>query len=258
MVSLTRLLIAVSCWTLPAVLGAAACDSRGPASPSSPASTAASQAGPPSPSPPSAELFTFRGVVTDEQGAPVVGAEVTMRSAGGASHASTYTDAAGGYGIQLSAVPWTNSAGRYAARAEILADSFDWLYRNVRAVGSQLVENFQLHRVTRITGGDSATISVSPDNGDCLGWLYGPCGRARVVAPTSGELTVEAVLTGDSESREAPQIEACCVKGNEVYGNPLTMSVAGGYEVWIEIGQLKPGVTAPQRVTLASSMRTTY
>jgi hypothetical protein len=154
----------------------------------------------------------------DEHGAPVVGAEVTMRSAAGASNASALTDASGRYAVQLSASPWTNSTGRYAERAEVIAKGFDWFWRNVLAAGPELVEDFQLHRLKRMAAGESLTVSISADNGDCTGWLYGPCGRARVSVPAAGHLALEAVVTDDSESRETPQIEVCCVNGSEVYG----------------------------------------
>jgi hypothetical protein len=103
------------------------------------------------------------------------------------------------------------------------------------ATAPRLVENFRLNRVTRIPAGDSVVLSISPDNGDCLGWLLGPCGRARVTVPVSGNLTLEAVAAGVPGGR--PAIEACCVGGNEVGGNPVSLPVVAGTEIWVEVGQ---------------------
>ena len=45
-----------------------------------------------------------------------------------------------------------------------------------------------------------------------------------------GNLTLEAVPT------EAA-IEVCCFGGAERYGNPVTLPVTAGAEVWVEVGQ---------------------
>ena len=121
------------------------------------------------------------------------------------------------------------------------------------ATGPHLVENFRLQRVKSMTAGDSIVLSVAPDNGDCLGWLYGPCGRVRVAAPADGNLTVEAVLTQGSAG--LLQLEVCCVSGNERYGNPVTLPVTAGTEVSVEVGQSAAGVTTSQTVAVKTSFQ---
>ena len=136
----------------------------------------------PTPLPSRGEPFEVTGFVTDEQGAPVAGASVTMsHNLGGFSRRpSVQTDASGGYTLSFTATPWGMGTVRSAARAEIFTLDHDRHQRDVMATGPRLVENFRLHRITRIPAGASIVLSVTPDNGDCLGWLYGPCGRVRV------------------------------------------------------------------------------
>lgn len=162
------------------------------------------------------------------------------------------TDVSGYYAITFTSNPWTNASGRGAARAEIVVEGYDWYWRNVLATGPQLVENFRLHHLTRIAAGESIIVSVTPDNGDCTGWLYGPCGRLRVTVPTDGNLTVEAVRT--QESAAVPQLQVCCLDGNERYGNPVTLGAASGTEVWVEIGQSAAGAMG-QTVIIRTSLQ---
>jgi hypothetical protein len=185
------------------------------------------------------EAFEVTGVVTDEQGVPMAGVDVTMRFqlGGRFGSASVLTDASGGYTIAFTSNPirFGTGGGRSAGRAEIHAVDYDWYHRSVMATAPHLVENFRLNRLTRIPAGDSVVLSVGPDNGDCLGWLLGPCARARVTVPVNGNLTVEAVPT--EVPAGLPAIEVCCVSGNEVGGNPVSLPVAAGAEIWVEVGQ---------------------
>jgi hypothetical protein len=52
-----------------------------------------------------------------------------------------------------------------------------------------------------------------------------------------------------------PQIQVCCVSGNEVYGNPVTLPVTAGREMWVEVGQLGPGITASASVIVKTSLK---
>lgn len=189
------------------------------------------------------EAFNVTGVVTDDQGVPVAGAEVTMSHwlGGMVRRPSVRTDASGGYTIAFTSNPYMNgtNGSRGAARAEVVAEGYEWYWRTVLATIPRVTENFRLHRITRVTAGDSILLAVTPDNGLCTGWLSGPCGRLRVAAPADGNLTIEAVPT--QVPAGLPQIEACCLSGNERYGNPITLPVTAGAEVWVEVGQERPG-----------------
>lgn len=204
--------------------------------------------------PPNAERFHVSGLVTNEQGSPMIGTTVTMRYwlAGQIGVSTALTDGSGTYAVTFSSNPWGNADGRGAARAEIIADGYDWYYRNVMATGPELVENFRLHRIRRLSPGESIVVPVTRDDGDCLGWLYNPCGRARVMVPADGNLTIEAVpLEGEAA---LPQIEACCVDGNERDGNPVTLPVNAGSETWVEVGQTGSTVLPSAMVLVKASL----
>ena len=184
------------------------------------------------------EAFEVTGVVTDDQGVPLTGATLTMRfQLGGLFKSqSVLTDASGGYTIAFTSNPYmTGTSGRAAATAEILTVGYDWYLRTVMATGPRLVENFRLQRITHIRAGDSVVLSIGPDNGNCLGWLRGPCGRARATVLVNGNLTVEAVPTEVPSG--LPQVQVCCVSGDEVYGHPVSLPVTAGTEIWVEVGQ---------------------
>jgi hypothetical protein len=225
---------------------AAACQGG---SPTGPATTSLAQTGATSPAPSNRIAIEVTGRVTDAGGIPIVGAEVTMRHyfGGQTRSPSVQTDASGSYTLTFTADPLGGNAGG-AARAEIRADGYDWYNRTVPAVSAG-VENFRLQRITRVTAGGSAVVSVTSENGDCLGWLYGPCGRLRIVPPAGGTLTVEAVAT--EEGATAPALEVCCVDGNEVYGNPVTLSATAGTELWVEVGQSRDA--RPSRSVLVTT-----
>jgi hypothetical protein len=194
------------------------------------------------------------GLVTNDQGTPMANVAVTMRYwlGGFISAPSVLTDASGGYTIGFTSNPWDNANGRGAARAEVVAEGYDLYTRTVLATGPHLVESFRLHRHQRVTAGDSIVVSVTSDNGDCLGWLYGPCGRTGIAVTINGNLTIEAVPTQPGAA--LPQLEVCCVTGSERYGNPVTVPVKAGTEMSLEIGQASAGVTTSQTVIVRTSL----
>jgi hypothetical protein len=209
----------------------------------------------PAPAPRPRETFAVSGSVTDDAGVPIGGASVTMRyqSGGGFGNVTVGTDSSGRYAIEFMSNPWSSTEGRAAARAEIVADGYDWFWRNVPATGPQLIEDFRLQRIKRIAAGESIVISVTRDHGDCLGWLYNPCGRMRVVSPDIGTLTLEAeVVAGDPGS---PALEVCCYEGNEVYGNPVSLHVKAGSEMWVDVGQNRSNSITNQSVLVRTSFQ---
>ena len=95
--------------------------------------------------------------------------------------------------------------------------------------------------IKRVTAGGSIVLSLTPENGRCSGWLYLPCASVRVAVLADGKLTVEAVPT--QVTQEVPAVLVCCVSGDEVYGNPVTLPVTAGTEMWVEVGQSRSGGT---------------
>jgi hypothetical protein len=134
-VSAIRVLLAL------AVIVVGGCDGRGPVQPtgSSPAV--------------SGESFEVTGIVTDERGAPMPDAVVTMGYyLGGLLRRSAVpTDASGSYRIGFTARALGNG---FVARAQVLAQGHEEYWRSLsRSNGRTFVENFRLYRTTRIAAG---------------------------------------------------------------------------------------------------------
>ncbi|MBA3642272.1 MAG: carboxypeptidase regulatory-like domain-containing protein [Acidobacteria bacterium] len=223
--------------------------------------TAPSTSGPatlPQPRPPtSGERFEVTGVVTTDQGVPVAGAVVTMAHwFGGVLHwPSAVADTSGAYRIGFSATVLPGSAGQFVARAEVVAEGYELYWHSLKAAldSNNLVANFQLYPIRRVAAGNSMVAAFPSDVGECTGWVAARCGIVRVTVPHAGNLTVEVTPTDQSAGQ--PTLEICCVSGNEIYGNPLTLSVGGGSESTILIG-LRPGSTAAESFVVKTSLRT--
>jgi hypothetical protein len=131
-------------WTVfvVALLVAAGCDGPTPTQPSSPI-----QPGPPPPI--STASFEVTGIVTDERGAPMSNASVTMAHyvGVGVQWPSVLTDGSGSYRITFTATPLRNG---FVARAQVVADGYEEYWRSLKANGrTTLVESFRLNRLAR-------------------------------------------------------------------------------------------------------------
>ena len=63
------------------------------------------------------------------------------------------------------------------------------------------------------------------------------------------------VATPKDQSAEPPQIQVCCVDGNEQYGNPVTIRVESGVPIDVEVGQpSSPGSRTSESVTVKTSL----
>jgi len=71
--------------------------------------------------------------------------------------------------------------------------------------------------------------------------------------PRAGNLTVE--VTPADRSAGEPNLEICCVSGNEIYGNPLTLAVGGDSESTVKIG-LRRGSAEAESFVVKTSLRT--
>ena len=209
-----------------------ACDGRGPTQP-----TAVTQPTPPS-RPINGQTFEVAGVVTDERGQPMAGAAVTMglSSVGFPHWPSVLTDATGSYKISFTATP---SVSGFVARAQVVAEGYEEYWRSLRSTGATTyIENFRLDRIIRVAAGDSIVLTVPPDVGECIGWVAQVCPFVRVTLPSQGRLTIEVDPIG--QSAERPPVEVCCVDGNEVYGNPITVPVSADElsvnELYVKVG----------------------
>ena len=240
-----------------ALLTVAGCDGPRPTQPTpllteAPPQTEAppsTQAGPRPPSP--VASFEFTGIVTGEGGAPMPGAVVTVAHYQGGQRVhfpTVSTDASGRYRIDITASTLGNG---FVARVQVAAVGYEEYWRSLKVgAGTQFLENFRLYRLTRVAAGDSTVLMVPPDLGECRSWMAASCGVVRITIPKAGRLTVEAV--SDDTVTERPPLEVCCESGNEVSGNPLTLSVAPGPELELLIG-LSRGVSTTRSFKVKTS-----
>ena len=80
------------------------------------------------------QTFNVAGVVTDERGAPMAGAVVTMAHwvGGHVEFPSVSTDATGGYAISFTANPLGSS---FVARAQVVAEGYEEYWRSLMGTG---------------------------------------------------------------------------------------------------------------------------
>ena len=228
--------------------------------------TAPSQNGPatqpPPPRPPTdSEQFEVSGIVTNDRGNPVAGAVVTMAHYnGGVIHwPSTVADTSGAYRISFSGEVLRRTVDRFVARAEVVAEGHELSWYSVTqpltSTGPhKLIGNFRLYPIKRVRAGDSAEVTFPSDVGECTGWVAERCGVVRVTIPSTGTLTVEVTPTDQSPGQ--PTLEICCVSGNEIYGNPLTLTLDGlrGSELAVYIG-LRRGSTVSESFVVKTALR---
>lgn len=205
----------------------AGCNGGTPTEPARPAQLAAQPVPGPGPSPVAQQQFEVTGVVTDQQGAPVAGAKVTMALFNVAypNWPSTQTDAAGNYRITVTAL--MHPAG-FVARAQIVASGFEEYWRNLKTDGAtNLAANFNISRIMRIGAGETVRITVAPDLGECPDWDGGGCVIVRVGTTKAGRLIVDVF---DEATAARPLVEIL-----EHSANPATLTVAAGSEVVVKI-----------------------
>jgi hypothetical protein len=160
------------------LLAATACGDSGnkllpppmPTSPSPPASTG------PDPVPPRQPMtFEMTGVVADDEGAPVPGARMEVWF-DYVDLASVITDESGHYKVNFVGVPGQNhlpprdpvGTETAVAFAQVEAPGYEFYARYILGSTQYLVEDVRLHRVTRITAGESAVLTIAPADTVCV------------------------------------------------------------------------------------------
>lgn len=203
------------------------------------------------PSPTTGKPFEVTGTVTNDQGVPVPGAVVTMAHyLGEVIHwPSTVADTSGAYRISF---PAAVKQSGFVARVEVVADGYALYWYSLIGRGSG-VHNVRLYPIRRVAAGDSLEVGFPSDVGHCPGWVAERCGMVRVTVPRRGNLTVEVTPTDQSAGQ--PDLEICCVSGDEIYGNPLTFSIDASTELTVKIG-LRRGSTAAESFVVKTSLGT--
>jgi carboxypeptidase family protein len=141
----------------------------------------------------------------------------------------------------------------------VFLDGYELFTRFIRGISSQ---SFQLRPVQRITGGDSWSVTVQPNDSLCNNNLQEPgfsvpgtgflCRTVRVIAPSDGALKLEAVSTQDGTHPplEVEVLNPCCFERME---NPTSINVRTGTEVLVNI-EIPERSTASQSFILTTSM----
>lgn len=231
-----------------ALLVAAACNGSTPTRPNP--LTQPSPPAPAGPRPTNTVDVEVTGIVTDERGAPLPGAAVTMAHyVGELVHwPSVQTDASGSYRIGFTGTPLGNG---FVARAQVVADGYEEYWRSLKHGEAANAQNFRLYRLTRIVAGESTLLTVQPDLGECRSWMALACGVVRITIPKPGRLTVEVV--SNESSTEKPLLEICCESGNEVHGNPVSVNVTPGSEFVLLVG-LGQGVSTTRSFVVKTTL----
>jgi hypothetical protein len=203
----------------------------------------------PTPSPPATIVLT--GTVTDSAtSAPISGATVSING-----RYRTTTDSSGNY-----SVTGLLDAGGDTNVTYVSAEHYESDYRYIRATS----QNVRLYRIERITAGDSKAVTVGPDDTLCVNnaqdtpgfgfWQDYVCRSVRVVAPTDGVITVEALPV---EGGARPPLEVEIVSGggqccSERMGNPISIPVMAGTEIVANVEMVWGSTTSHSFVLIAT------
>jgi hypothetical protein len=116
------------------------------------------------------------------------------------------------------------------------------------------VENFRLHRIRRITAGESAVVTVAPDDRVCSGDTWPGretiCGVVRIVSASDGILTVQAFPTEASSALASMEVYDSRGGGR---GNPVSLSVNAGSE-YIAVFSVPWGLAASRSFLVLTSV----
>jgi len=200
--------------------------------------------------------FEMTGIVTDQEGTPVPGA--TVMAWEDYSGPSVLTDESGRYKLSFTGVPGSikGPAGTEEAVAfiHVEASGYERYARYLLGTTQHLVENVQLRRIKRITTGESAVLTIAPDDTVCvLDGLPGRdlvCGIVRVVVPASGILSIGAV---PQQAGSAIPMLRAFGGGTGGWGNPTSFRVTAGTEYTVTV-EVPWGFTGSQSFVVNATM----
>jgi len=208
-----------------------ACDGRGPTTPTTPTSP------PFAPLPPLGPVVSFEmtGLVANDEGTPVSNATVTVWHDAFVESSVVATDASGRYSVRFSSARGSNAGPPgtelSVGMAMIEAAGYDPYARYIVTPTEQFVENFRLHRIHRIMAGESAVVTVAPDDRVCSSDASPGretiCGTIHVVAPSNGILTVAVFPAEGASALARLEVFGSPIGGT---GNPTSIRVTAGTE----------------------------
>jgi hypothetical protein len=191
--------------------------------------------------------FEMTGAVTDDAGAPVAGAKITVNFDDGESSdgPSALTDGSGRYTIDFTGVPGSNyypgldpqGTQDAVAFALVQASGYEYYQRFILGSTPQLVENIHLHPIRHMTAGESAMLTVGPDDTVCSADAWPGrelvCRIVRVLAPTDGVMNVQAVSIDPGSQPAVLQVYGS--RTGAPRGNPTALQVTAGTEYLVNV-----------------------
>ena len=182
-------------------------------SPSSPSPSVPSESSPPpSPGPPSPTAIRYHvsGIVADETGSPIAGADVEVEYSRRGAFSSppsvcsegfcwihTVTNSAGYYDVVFEPAKAPMDGVSAAALINSWRDGYQTDIQLVPTGTPDIVENLRLRRLRTINAGQSITVSIEPESALCSDredWslLTSRCENVQILVDKPGTLTIEA------------------------------------------------------------------
>jgi hypothetical protein len=137
-------------------------------------------------------------------------------------HPAALTGVADAYRIAFTADPWNegSSGRRGAARAELIADGYEWYYRTVYATARRSSRTSVSVPLQRISPGAVRRVADGARRRDVRNRAVVDTGdgpQHRVTAQANGSTTVQAISQGDAGQG---LVSVCCVSGDDRAGIP--------------------------------------
>jgi hypothetical protein len=136
---------------------------------------------------------------------------------------------------------------------QVEAAGYERYARYVSGAVPRLLEDLHVHRIRRITAGESTVLMMTAADTVCaidtLPSRHQVCGIVRVVAPGSGIMAVEVLANGEGLE---PSVE---VYGDRTgaRGNPVSIGVLAGAEYKIDVA-LPSGLEGSRSLTIRTSI----
>jgi hypothetical protein len=163
------------------------------------------------------------------------------------------TDGSGNYSV-TGLLDYPGNDFTYVSATNYASD-----YRYIRGT----TQNVRLYRIERIPAGEATMVTIAPDDTLCVNNVQDSpdvgvpnyvCRGVRVVTPSDGTMTVEALSTqGGSHPPLEVEIDRNPVDWSQPFRNPTSFAVTAGKEVVVNVEMLS-GSTASQSFVLTTSM----
>jgi hypothetical protein len=195
--------------------------------------------------------IVLTGQVTDgTTSAPIAGATVFING----RYQGT-TDGSGHYSLTGLLDAGGSSGSSDVTR--VSAMNYEWDYHYIRGT----IQNVRLYQIQQITAGDSKVVTVAPDDTLCVNDLedtpeWGDscvCRSVRVVAPSAGLLTVEALSVQDGTHPPVEVQTMGIVPFIARMGDPTSIQVTAGTQVLVMV-EISSGSTTSQSFVVHTSI----